>query len=142
MDMAGIFDIKWRPVATPHEASSLLAVALADGRVSLMDLVKQQSGRAAEPDDPRSTTVEPITQDNCSSCGVGSEHSNLRELCATAVSTGNAMVLSLDWCKGSGDEPHRAALLASTSGGAVASLQVAMLRACAAPCPHLRTFST
>jgi hypothetical protein len=78
MDMAGIFDIKWRPVATPHEASSLLAVALADGRVSLMDLVKQQSGRAAEPDDPRSTTVEPITlklaRALCDGCQHGQRH--------------------------------------------------------------------
>ena len=115
----------------------MLAVASADGRVLLMDFVNQGSGRAAVPADPHRTAAVPSTQDNRSSCSVGREDANLRELSATAIDTGHAMVLSLDWCQGPENDPHRAALVASTSSGVVAALQVAMCAPVYASCKHV-----
>ena len=134
LDMAGIFDIKWQPAATPHAAYPLLVAALADGNVSLMDVVSQTS-RPAKPDDPSDRRAEPVAQDQCSGRGDSCEPLRLRMLSAAAVAQSTAMVLSVDWSRGPTSATHRAGLVATTSNGVVAAMQVPC---CALLLPQLR----
>ena len=128
MDMAGIFDIKWRPALEPHAADPVLAVALADGRVSLMRLTGDECMHAAQPDDvPKETAaaaaaaLEPGSQ---VVHGNSMPRAMLHELSAAAVEPDGAMVLSLDWSRSQHDGARDVALVTSTSSGAVATLQV------------------
>ncbi len=125
MDMAGIFDIKWRPEPEPHAADPVLAVALADGRVSLMCLKDDQGGHAAQTNDVLKETA-------AAACEAGSQGVRgdsmprviLHELSAAAVEPDGAMVLSVDWSRTRPDGSRDVALVTSTSSGAVVTLQV------------------
>ena len=128
VDVPGMFDIKWQPELTAHAAEPVLAVALSDGRVSIMQLANPQPGSATHPEgdelgQPTAAACKPVGHGGRS---VGEQQCALREMCAAAVEPDGAMVLSVDWSRARQDEMHGAALVASTSSGALATLQVGL----------------
>ena len=126
VDMAGIFDIKWRPALPSHATDPVLAIALADGRVSLMHLVSDQSGHTAQqPDDvPSRTTAAGRKPGSRDVHGDSMPSFKLHELSAATIEPDGAMVLSVDWSSRRPEAAHDVALVTSTSSGAVATLQV------------------
>ena len=150
LDMAGIFDMKWRLQPTA-EHNALLAMGLADGRVSLVGITQPNreestasasesgDGRTIESDSfvPRQSKDEAhasgqetgdtpgeFNQPGGDSGGAKpSKRCDLSEVCAAAVSGDGAMVLSVDWNHGPG--PQAACqLVSSLSDGSLALLQV------------------
>ncbi len=123
-DMAGIFDIKWRPALERHGADPVLAVALADGRVSLMRLTDDECIHAAQPGDVPKETAAACEAGSRSVRGDSMPHAVLHELSAAAVEPKGSMVLSVDWSRCRHDGARDVALVTSTSSGALATLQV------------------
>lgn len=150
LNMAGIFDMKWRlqPFA---EHGALLAMALADGRVSLVGITQSNQeestalasesgdGRTIESDsfDPRQSKDETHASGQEAGDTPGefnqpggdsrdakpSKRCDLSEVCAAAVSEDGAMVLSVDWNHGPGSQAA-CQLISSLSDGSLALLQV------------------
>lgn len=148
LDMAGIFDMKWRrQPGAEHDA--LLAMALADGRVSVLGLRRDpaavsESAARAEPEaategwgagperarvayaaDKQDTVpAGPSQQAACRGAEPRpASWPALAEVCSSPVAEGGVMVLSVDWNRGPGaDAAYQ--LASSMSDGSVAVLQV------------------